>query len=102
MMVKSWPVELSHCEHAHTNVSLLPSGDLESNVISSVEQFTGPTNNHGAAKSIDYKMVSADKIAQEMSVELFLRPRTPMTVPSPQISTSISKPRLTYTSTYLM
>jgi len=58
-------------EHQHTNYSKLADGGLRVKVIAGVEPSSGfgPADNHGAAKSVDCKMLSAERIAQQMGVQ---------------------------------
>jgi len=70
LQIKLDVVAFNSFEHAHTNYSQLPQGGLVVNTISTFEPATGfgPSDVHGAAKSIDCKMVGADRIAQQMNV----------------------------------
>lgn len=57
-------------EHGHTNYTVVSGGGLNVRDISAYEASTGfgPADIHGAAKSIDCKMVGADRIAEQMKV----------------------------------
>jgi len=62
---------ISEFEHQHTNYSKAPSGGLHVKVVAGVEPSTGfgPADNHGAAKSVDCKMLSAEQISKQMGLK---------------------------------
>jgi len=55
-------------EHGHTSYAKLSGGGLKVGIISAFEQSTGfgPADIHGAAKSIDCKMLGADRVNEQM------------------------------------
>jgi len=57
-------------EHGHTSYANVSGGGLKVGIISAFENSTGfgPNDVHGAAKSIDCKMVGADRVAEQMKV----------------------------------
>lgn len=57
-------------EHKHTNYTQVSGGGLKVLSISAYEASTGfgPYDTHGAAKSIDCKMLGADRVAEQMKV----------------------------------
>jgi len=58
-------------EHGHTNYSQVSGGGLKVKIISAFENSSGfgPADIHGAAKSIDCKMLGADRVAEQMKVK---------------------------------
>jgi hypothetical protein len=57
-------------EHGHTNYTQVAGGGLNIWIISASEASTGfgPADIHGAAKSIDCKMIGADRLAEQLKV----------------------------------
>lgn len=57
-------------EHGHTSYAILSGGRLKVGTISAFEQSTGfgPADVHGAAKSIDCKMLGTDRVSEQLQV----------------------------------
>lgn len=68
LVVRSELLAMSSFWHGHTEYAKLADGRLEATVISAVEPFTESHKRHGAAKSIDCKMLAADRIAEQLSL----------------------------------